>query len=310
MAKSTMYQATFAACNELTKTFDMIWPIDGALWCFKQEIIDCINETPDISDAQLKIKFFQTKYIHGLNFRRTALELSWDEQERYIAKLLLVNITSIYDAWVDSIIDSAFSSLLSKKKKIKICDGMKMGDFSLVDIELAGIAKSALLGCFKKQHILAQTQLSALTICYKYFKSCRNCCAHGDVAFSPQAERDYIPYAPLIKTDLGLPEKPASYQTVAGQPFEISLRGVVGFTHVIYKIMRHYDCALSDCIGIDDEIEKKWRAKAATTVRLKSRKDKRNAEVRNRFSALNTCPPLAKKTDVVYLWLKSKRLVF
>lgn len=279
MAKSTMYSATFAACNELTKMFDMVWPIDGALWRFKHEVINCINETPDISDAQLKAELFPTKYIHGLNFHRTAFELSWDEQEKYIAKLLLVNITAVYDAWVDSVIDCAFSSLLSNRKKTKICDGMKKGDFSLVDAELAGAANSMLLGCFNKQNILGQPQLSALAICYKYFKSCRNCCAHGDVVFSHQAERDYIPYVSLSKTDLGVSEKPASCQTVAGQPFEINLRGVVGFTHVVYKIMRHYDCALSDCIGLDEEIELKWKAKETIPVRLKSRKDKRNAEM-------------------------------
>ena len=161
-----------------------------------------------------------------------------------------------------------------------------------------------------KHNILGQAQLSALAICYKYFKSCRNCCAHGDVVFSHQAERDYIPYVPLSKTDLGVSEKPASCTTVAGQPFEINLRGVVGFTHVVYKIMLHYDCALSDCIGLDEEIELKWKAKETIPVRLKSRKDKRNAEIRNRFSAFNMCAPLTKKTDAVYSWLKDKRLVF
>lgn len=47
------------------------------------------------------------------------MEYTWEEEENYIAKILLIHAMAIFDTWVDSFIDSTLHSI-SEKKLFKV----------------------------------------------------------------------------------------------------------------------------------------------------------------------------------------------
>lgn len=116
-------------------------------------------------------------YIHGLNLERIAHGYTWEQEEEFISEILLINATAIFDAWVDNFVYSVLT-LVSNRKKKDIVSDMKKGEFLSFETELQNEPMSQIKGCFKiTGH---STYCDNLRLIYKYFKSCRNCLAHGD----------------------------------------------------------------------------------------------------------------------------------
>ena len=146
-----------------------------------------------------------------------------------------------------------------------------------------------------------------LRLTYKYFKSCRNCCAHGDVNFTEAAETNYKAINTLTKTDCGLKEFPKIEPTVQGKPFILYLRGVVGFYDILIRIINHFDLLASDYVSVENELLKRWSQ--IPNIKLSANKEKRNRSLRNYIISVNMCPPYAKNADDVYLFLKGKNAI-
>ena len=189
----------------------------------------------------------------------------------------------------------------SQKKIIKA--DFKKGEFSTFDNALLQETLSSLAGCFE---IKTQTQdlfIDNLRKIYKYFKSCRNCCAHGSRQFSDACESNYNDIKNLTKDNCGLKEFPKIAETITGEPFKIILRGVVGFYNVLLKIIHHYDIVAADKIGVESELLSRW--KDIPNIKLSPIPDKRNNSIRNYIKSVNMWPPLFLKTEDVYNFLLS-----
>jgi hypothetical protein len=293
---NTVFEATYQASQQITETFDMVWPIVGGLWNLKTESERYFIEHPGADGKQAKKDIVPNLDIHGFNARRFSKEISWEKQNQYVAKILLINSMAIFDAWVDAFVDSSLRNL-SKNKKKEICDNVKKGDFSSLENAISSQPISPLQGCF---HFTAKRQdayIDKLRLIYKYFKTCRNSCAHGGI-FSSSAETNYNAIAGFNKDECGLKEFPIIFHTIAGQPVKLSLRGVVGFYDVMIRIINHYDLVAADYYCVENELVK--RCAHLKSVQLSSNIQKRNRSIRHFFPSVNMCPPYSSKTTAVY----------
>ena len=128
--------------------------------------------------------------MHGLNAKRIANELTWEYEEQYVAELLLTYGIGIFDSWVDGIVDTVLiHSSNNLKKKIK--EDLKKGEFQTFENALSQEPLSALAGCFHVSPKRQDQHIDNLRLVYKYFKSCRNCCAHGNHQFTAICEANY-----------------------------------------------------------------------------------------------------------------------
>ena len=291
---NTIYEATLFASKSITATFDMVWAIDAGLWNFRQAATQYYQDHPNASPHEAKDALVSGRNIHGLNPKRIALELTWDYEEQYVAELLLINGIAIFDSWVDSFIDCAIVAQSNNQKK-KIKEAVKRGDFFELDNALTSEITSTLSGYF---HFTAQRQdayINNLNLVYKYFKSCRNCCAHGNRTFSKIAETNYGAIKLMTKEDCGVKEFPQITETVEGNPLKLFLRGVVGFYGILIRIINHYDIMAADKKGVESEVIRRWSA--ISSVQLPSSEMKRNRAVRNYMKSINMCPCYSAKTS-------------
>lgn len=303
---NTIFEATYFASQQITATFDMVWALDAGLWNLRQDAKKYFIEHPDANNIEVKNALVSGLDIHGLNPKRIANELSWEYQEQYISELLLLNAMAIFDTWVDSFVDSTI--LLQSNVQIKkIKADMKKGDFSSFDSAISAENTSSLSGCFHFSSQKQDTYINNLRLVYKYFKSCRNCCAHGNRRFDDRAESNYNAIKFFTKEDCGINEFPKIAATQQGDPLKLFLRGVVGFYDVLIRIINHYDLVAAEKTCVETELLKRWGSIPARV--LPSSEEKRNRHIRNYMTSINMCPPYVGKTTDVYSFLLANNAI-
>ena len=312
---TTIFEATYSASQQITATFDMVWALDAGLWNLRQAATQYLTEHPEANTKEAKDALVKGLYVHGLNLKRIATELSWEYEEQYIAELLLINAIAIFDTWVDEFVDASILGKSNNQRK-EIKKAVKAGDFSLLDSALAQEAPSSLAGCFHFAAKKQDTYIDNLRLVYKYFKSCRNCCAHGNRKFSSIAETNYNAIKTFTKDDCGIKEFPKIEVTKENYPLKLILRGVVGFYDILIRIMNHYDIVASDKIAVEAELLRRWSSLpyVALPVELKKRIDtlryhkKRNESIRFHIGSVNMCRPYVAKTDDIYNFLTANNI--
>ena len=219
---STMFESTYAAYQEITKTFDIIWALDAGLWNLRTGAQKFYSEHPDATENQAKDELINGLQIHGINLKRIANELTWEYEEQYISELLLTYGIGIFDSWVDNFVDAVLLNV-SNNKRDTIKADLKKGAFQSFDNALAVQPASTLIGCFYISANRQDAYIEKLPI-YKYFKSCRNCCAHGNHAFTKVAEDNYSLIKNLKKEDCGIKTGSKIVETIEGMPVKLILR--------------------------------------------------------------------------------------
>lgn len=303
---NTIFEATYFASQQITATFDMVWALDAGLWNLRQDAKKYFIEHPDANNIEVKNALVSGLDIHGLNPNRIANELSWEYEEQYIAELLLINALAIIDTWVDSFVDSTLISQ-SKTKKGKIKEELKKGEFSSFEKVLAAENTSPLSGCFCFTAQRQDAYINKLWLIYKYFKSCRNCCAHGNHLFSNIAETNYEAIKGFTNANCGLKEFPKIAMTKKGDPLVLIFRGVVGFYDVLNRIINHYDLVAAEKAGIETELIKRWGT--APNVKKFLSENRQNIYIRNYMNSIHMCPPYVAKTTDVYNFLVVKHAI-
>jgi len=312
----TMFEATLSASQDITRTFDIIWALDAGLWNLRASAQNYFKENPNATPTEAKNNLVSGINIHGLNLHRIAYELTWEGEEQYIAELLLTYGIGIFDSWVDCIVDTVLLNGSNNLKKTVKAD-LKKGEFTSFENALNQEPVSALAGCFHLSSKRQDKYIENLRLIYKYFKSCRNCCAHGNHQFTDLSEENYNAIKNLTKDDCGIKEVPQIAVTQEGMPVKLILRGVVGFFDVLIRIINHYDIVASDRIAVDFELQKRWQSKPYTPIDLEVKKritsarytKKRNYSIRYHLKSLNMYAPFESKTEQVYTFLHNNALI-
>ena len=88
--------------------------------------------------------------------------------------------------------------------------------------------------------------LEKLMCVYRAFKECRNCLAHDGGECSASAKEACDNFATIsTPSDIGVSELPEMPVQIIGSPIALSLRGCVGFTDIVLKIIALLDLELS-----------------------------------------------------------------
>ncbi len=312
----TMFTATFSASQEITRTFDIIWALEAGLWNLRVAAKKYFEENPNADKKTAKDSLVKGLNVHGLNAKRIANELTWEYEEQYVAELLLTYGIGIFDSWVDGIVDTVLMHSSNKSKK-KIKEDLNKGEFQTFENALSLEPLSALAGCFHLSPKRQDQHIDNLRLIYKYFKSCRNCCAHGNHQFTDICEANYNAIKTLTKEDCGINEFPKMVETKAGDPVKLVLRGVVGFFDVLIKIINHYDIVASDKIAVENELPTRWSSipyepiasDVKRRISITRYEKKRNHSIRYHLKVVNMYAPYVSKTDQVYIFLRDNGLM-
>lgn len=259
-----LFPASRQAINQVTSLFEFVWPTAAALWNLRWQVQGFIAEVPQASVDQLKQRFLFGSKIDNVDLKRTVTDYSWDDQTAIFGSFVLTNAFAIYEQWADEILHS-LGERMGSGKKLQFPDrpgkpGVGATIATLCSSKSA-VLKAAYYPIFAGNKKYSLTHLGNLMLCYRYFKELRNAQVHSGGIANQAAVDAYSAFQPVSgKAQLGRKGELAFDPVVLGQQVSLSLRGVVGFTDVLIKIMVTIDAELCRSSKAEPLFEKSLRS--------------------------------------------------
>lgn len=267
-----------------------------------------------VTKEEMHGRFVLGSGIHSANLERACLDTTWDDQQAQFAKFLLIDLFALYEGWLAETLRVLGYERLTKPLQFPttMASGVptKGVGFALAEIKAS---TSAMLTTSIYSGLSAHPKnslpnLEALMKCYRCFKECRNSIMHNSGIATADAEGSFQSYSVLTGADLGLAQVPLCPAVVAGTRIILSLRGVVGFSDVILRLIATLDAELACAEPAEKEFKTLWLSEVGKGHSLKTRDErKRRQQVRKLVGKLGLPRPV--RLDLIEKFLRANRLV-
>ncbi len=284
------FQITDNTLHEVTKLFDFVWPTAVGIWNLRWQVLGYSKVHPTAKVEDFSNRFIHGSGMHGANIKRACLDHTWEEQQERFAELVLANIFSIYESWIDSVFEDINFTDDSAKKAVQFpTDTSKSTGYKYALLKLHAPMSEMIKAAFYpklKQHKKYSSNLEELLICYRYFKEVRNSIIHRNKKANAKAADAYKVFDALDKrAKLGLEEIPEHYPVAEGKNVKLSLRGVVGFTEVVQRIIITQDAAVACSARSENYLNERWRSRY-NNISLSSTPAKRALQINSHLKSL------------------------
>lgn len=240
--RDAFFQCTTNALNNITLLFDLIWPLSAGLWNLRAAVQGIQSIYPGITSKQLTEKFGVGSGLHGVNYQRAFCDTSWERQKEELSWMLLNSVIPIYEEWLQALKSSCFTDMHDKELQFPNNIHAEISRLTMVQ---SAVLKNSFYHTYKAKKHRAYSKIEALLHCYRVFKEMRNCYMHHGRICDEKLERAYTAYLPYANpTALGVKEVPIIHIPHKDELIQNDLRGVVGFSHIVLKIIVSLDAEL------------------------------------------------------------------
>lgn len=227
---------------QITELFDDLWPTVTALKNLRWQVNGYYHELLVKQNAKLAAHFVDSEdKTNRPNLYRTCIEQTWEQQEYSISRNLLTNIFALFEGWLEMILPT----LGVNEKKGK---NLQFPDKARTMLEsFQQHPNATLVDAFYDVYIAknSSSQLAHLENylkVYRFFKECRNSIIHRGGKSDQKTIDAYLVTAGLTAVDLDVAEVPEMFPvSVVDENVKISLRGVVGFSQIVLKLVEVMD---------------------------------------------------------------------
>lgn len=243
------FSETEEATMEITKLFDFVWPTAVALWNLRWQVHGFLAIVPNASYQDIASRFVVGSDIHGADIRAMTNRMTWDEQKSRFAEFVLTNIFAIYEGWARGIVARTQISDTSDRDLYRIGNSNTSG-LSFFMTRVCTVPSSVMQKHFQP-HFLShkkvfRDKINEMLICYKYFKEIRNCQIHNGGVADQKAVDAYNAFVPICSpSSLRTKGVIEHYSVTLGDEIKLSLRGVVGFSDIVLRLMVTIDAQIS-----------------------------------------------------------------
>lgn len=286
--KDIFFLATQHGVDNLTEIFDLVHPILSSLWNMKAEIMGLKTLHPNLSETKLKTRFSISPEISGVNYTRAFLDWDWDKIRIDLAWIILNNIFVVYEGWLKELHNTVFTDTsgnlninymqfpLDSSSVQRYGQSPKniIDEINRLKSNNSLMLKEAFYDLYRNRPRRATVPLNNLMFCYRYFKELRNCYTHNGKIASQNlvdAYNKFLPYA--TSAALGVKECPEYIIPICNTPINLSLRGVIGFSSIIFQIMLTCDAELLCSKYAEAEFLNRLHDASRPTRIVKSRTD-------------------------------------
>jgi len=306
---TAFFDETKIAYDRITELYDLIHPIIISFANFKKEIVELINNCPDITEDEIKkryrlpnVRSTETGYV------KIFLDEKVETFESKVSWLLLTNTFSIYEGWLETLINGPFSRLSNQDsvKNLQFPRSIKSEITRLKENE-SGIMTRCFLPTLMNNTHYTNTDIKDLMKCYRFFKELRNSNVHGDGKVTQTVIDKYNDFI-VIKDNIIIESTFLVPAPVLGEKYDLLLDDVIAFSNVILDLIVVLDAELT-CSNVAEQIFlEKFRSREKN-LDLNSNPDKAADQCARmaRMAGIRVYP--SNRIDFMN-YLKSKRLVF
>ena len=197
-------------------------------------------------------RYNTAEVVHGVNFKKSFIDMSWDCFQNNLSWLLLNSLFSIYEGFLASIksrfrlTDTDIKNLqFPTKKELKAgksC-GVKAVIMKIQNQNTSSIMNTCFYQKYKSSKNYPNSDIDNLLKCYRYFKELRNCYIHNNIIATKELKCAYDDYEP-VKNLLGMKKELLIAEPIIGNTMEAYLYGVIGFSDVILKMLYYIDAEI------------------------------------------------------------------
>lgn len=249
MKDNLFFNSSRHVVSRITDLYDFIWPTAVAMWNLRWQVNGFHSTIGNASPRDLFNRFSENSNIHGANIHRSCIECTWDEQQEQFARILLIQLCALYEAWIEEL----FQELRIKNKKLEKglqfpTNGNKgiLWALTILQQKKSNYMEKTIYSALKDSKKYVFSNLDNHLVCYRYFKECRNSIIHSGSKFKESTIDAYSAYVPLSKESINTKEKPIVQDAASmGDEIKVSLRGVVGLSDIIIRIIKTIDTELS-----------------------------------------------------------------
>ncbi|MDR0533921.1 MAG: hypothetical protein LBH01_08200 [Verrucomicrobiales bacterium] len=313
---SYFFNSTRNAHKSITDLYDFVWPTAAAMWNLRWQVVGYLQIVPHATVKQLDSRFTEGTNITGVNYTRSCIEHTWDQQKEIFAKIILINVIAIYEGWLEEVLTNLDSKIKHLVKALQFPEGsngntktkgIRTGINELTSVE-SDVLKKNFYSTFCNDRRYALAKLDAILLCYRFFKELRNCDMHGGGIAGQKLVDAYKNFLPIATTsDLGVKEIPKHHQVVLGSKIKVNLRGVVGFSDIILRLITTLDAELSRSKGAEKEFIKSWQQIHSKPITLPNDKKRRKNRIIRMVKKVGYPEP--KMPEELEDWLKKMGLV-
>lgn len=262
------FSATQNALRNITSTFDMVWPTAVGLWNLRCMVNGVKHVYPSISEAEMAAKFSAGSGIRGVNYKRAFIDTPWDEQQENFAWTLLNSTIPIFEGWLEELKSSNFPDM--KLKDLQMPDTVQLEVSRLIS-NPSVVMTNAFHTVYSTKRDRDYGNIVPLLKCYRVFKEARNCYMHHGCRADQRLIDAYNTYNQSVTlANLGVKELPQFPSPVLDETVHISLRGVVGFSYIVIKMLVSLDAELLCAQNAENEFINRFREKHRILRNLKS----------------------------------------
>lgn len=241
--ENVFFRASKDALDNITTAFDNVHPLTVSLKYTRWVINEAVNSNSFDVEIDCQQMIDPENFVHGVNYKRAFIETSWDTQIENLAWLLLNNLFAIHEGWVQRLYDDIFCKFYPQEKEfIKDLEfpGLtgKFKNYYLRTDRRSIALDGAFFNAYKVKSGMDFDKLENYMLCYRFFKEARNCYMHHNFVASKKLIDAFSAFLPIAKcNDLDVSEVPIILPPTLGQRVQLNLRGVIGFSQLVRRII-------------------------------------------------------------------------
>lgn len=107
---NVFFQATQDALDNITAAFDFVHPLRASMKYTRRKISEINVSNPTAENIIFQSEVDPNQEIHGVGYRGSYINTSWEQQEEQLAWLLLNNLFAIHEGWAQRLYEERFSA--------------------------------------------------------------------------------------------------------------------------------------------------------------------------------------------------------
>ncbi len=278
------FNATKNALNSITELFQLVHPLRTSMHYTRGAIAQIAAVNPNANNNFFKASIDPDDTVHGTDYQEAFINTPWEKQEEQLAWLLLNNLFAIHEGWVDSIFHERFEQKGYGKKNF--IDGLestglsaKFSSYYVTTPMRSQMLTDAFFDTYKNASRLDFSKIDNYMLMYRYFKEARNSFMHGNCIASQRLIDAYTAYLSIAtETDLDVAEVPLVTPPVLGQTVHLNIRGVIGFSAFMQRILIISDANLLQTKSAEDEFLSRKPFQASLTLSTNAHRAKMQIE--------------------------------
>jgi hypothetical protein len=272
------------------------------MWNLRWQVQGFLANAPHSSSEDLAARFARGSGINAGSIKRATVDATWERQLEQFAYVILVNAIAAFEDFTAGIGRIAAHGQTAQRQiaealQFPASPNPQERNSRTYAISQMGGQAADLVDAFVYDKAVARRHagpnIDNLLICYRYFKEVRNAFAHNGGKANQRTIDSYNRFVAIAsKQALVTNEVPQTTAVVAlGDPVNLSLRGAIGFTDILLKIIATYDIEFSSLQICETELKQRFTApiKGSYVQNDPQKKDKRlvKALKSNDFPVIN-----------------------